>query len=1098
MSDLSKRIANLSPEKRALFELRFMQKVTSIAKDQAIPLRAASDRCPVSFAQQRLWVLDQFEPGSAVYNIPAAVRLSGLLDVAALEKSLNEIVRRHEALRTTFTAMQGEPLQVIRPALPLTMVLKDLRKVPESEREVELLRLAVEDAQRPFNLSQGPLIRATLLRLDQKDHVLLLTLHHIVSDGWSMGVLFRELSVLYKAFGSKESSPLPELPIQYADFAVWQRQWLQGEVLQKQLNYWKKQLHAAPPLLEIPGDRPRPVSQAYRGAHHTFLLPQSLTDALKALCRREEVTLFMLLLAGFKTLLCRYSGQSDIIIGSPIAGRNRVEVEELIGFFVNTLVLRTDLSANPTFKELLGRVREVCLGAYAHQDLPFEKLVGELQPARNLSYSPLFQVMFILQNAPRSTLEFPSLTVSPLEFDSGNTKFDLTLSLVERSEGLRGVMEYDTAIFDAPTIEKMAGNLRNLLEGVVANPEQRIFELPLLTAAERHQMLVEWNDTKKDFARDKCIHHLFEAQVGRSPEAVALVFEDRQITFGELNHRANQLAHHLKSLGVEPEELVGIFMERSLEMIVGLLGILKAGGSYVPMDPAYPQVRLNFMLQETGVPVLLTQKRLLDALPEGKAKVICLDSDWAVIAEESDENLGRDSTAVDLAYVMYTSGSTGKPKGVIGLHRGAVNRFEWMWKRYPFEAGEICCQKTSLSFVDSVWEIFGPLLHGIRTVIIPDEMIKNPHHLIQYLADKQITRIVLVPSLLRVILDADDNLQNRLPKLKLWISSGEILSKELCQRFHEIMPQGKLLNLYGSSEVSADVTCYDTTLMRGEVYSVPIGRPISNTHVYILDRHQQPLPVGVAGELHIGGDGLARGYLNYPELTTEKFIQDPFNDDQSARLYKTGDLARFLPDGNIEYVGRIDHQVKMRGFRIEPGEIEFVLSNHEAIKECAVVLCEDAQGNEVLVAFIVCYESFSNLSLRRFLRENLPHYMIPAQFIQLDALPLTPNGKIDRKTLSLSVDGPTIREREFVPPNSSVEKDIAKIWRSVLSVDQIGLKDNFFDLGGHSLMVIKVISMMQEKLKVTLKFRDFMYQTLGQIAAICEENKAEYAANDNN
>ena len=1068
-SDTSKRIANLSPEKRALLELRLMKKDKLTAKDEKIFRRGAIAQCPLSFSQQRLWLLDQFDPGNSAYNITKAFRLMGLLDVTAIEKSLNEIVQRHESLRTTFSTVQGEPVQIIAPTLTLTVPLTDLRKLAANDQEAELRRMITREARRPFDLFCGPLLRAALLRVNDKDHVLVLTLHHIVTDGWSMRVLFRELSVLYTAFCTGSAPRLSELPVQYADFAVWQRQWLQSEILEGQLSYWKEQLVGAPPYLELPTDRPRPAIQAYRGSCHSLILPPSLTRRLKTLSREEGVTIFMILLAGFKVLLYRYTGQGDIILGSPVANRTRVEIEELIGFFVNTLILRTDLSGNPTFRQLLGRVREVCLGAYAHQDLPFEKLVEEFQPKRTLSHSPLFQVMFNLQNTPKSNLQLPGLTVSPLEVDTEAAKFDLTLLLVEDSEAIRGELEYDTELFDAATIERLAGHYQTILEGIVVNPEQRLSELLVLTPAELNQLLVEWNDTKAEYPTDKCIHELFEEQVEQTPENVAVVFEGEQLSYRELNRRANQLAHHLQSLGVGPGSRVGIWMERSLELMVALVGTLKAGGAYVPLDPNYPQDRLSFMLGDAQVPALLTRERFLKDLPEYAGHVVCMDRDGEAISRESEENLVSRIGPNDAVYVIYTSGSTGTPKGVIGLHRGAVNRLNWMWRVYPFKGGEVCCQKTYLSFVDSVWEIFGPLLQGVPTVIISDDAVKDPQLLIEGLAANHVSRIVLVPSLLRVLLDSFGDLQKRLPELRLWVTSGEEIPVELAKRFGQAMPEARLINLYGSSEVSADVTCYE---IGGDPLEqrVPIGRPIDNTQVHLLDEHLNPVPIGVHGELHVGGAGLARGYLNRPDLTAERFIANPFR--LGEVLFKTGDLGRRLADGSIEYLGRRDHQVKIRGFRVELGEVESQIKGLEAVSNCVVVLREDRPGDQWLVAYYVPREgdTVSGSHVRRHLESKLPDYMVPQYFVELSSIPLTPNGKVDRKALP-KPQADSSSEQGYVAPRTETEQKIAGVWQQVLNREKVGVYDDFFEVGGHSLLATQVLSRVNRLFNMQLPLR---------------------------
>jgi amino acid adenylation domain-containing protein len=914
-----------------------------------------------------------------------------------------------------------------------------------------------------------------LLQINDDQHILVLTIHHIVSDAWSMGILTRELWALYDALANGRPSLLQDLPVQYAAYAVWQREWLQGEVLESQLSYWTEHLKELP-VLNLLTDHPRPAKQSFRGARHPISLPESLTAAVNELSRHAEVTQFMTLLAAFQVLLYRYSGQEDVVVGSPIANRNRTEVEGVIGFFVNTLVLRTDLSGNPTFRQLISRVRDICLGAYGHQDLPFEKLVQELHPERDLSRNPLFQVMFVLQNTPRPLPQPAGLSIERVDVLPATSPFDLSLYLRERDGKLVGFFEYNTDLFEPQTIERMIGHFGTLLKGIVADPGRPISTLPLLTEAERH-LLVQWNKTAADYPKDSCIHELFEAQVKRTPDATALQFEGKQLTYRELNSRANQLAHYLRRLGAGPEKRVGICVERSLEMVVGLLGILKAGGAYVPLDPVYPGDRLEFMLNDAQVLVLLTQKPLVRQLPRTKALAVYLD-DLTVFNQENKENPTRDTKADGAAYVIYTSGSTGTPKGVVGLHRGAVNRCAWMWSTYPFEANEMSCVKTSLSFVDSLWEVFGPLLNGIPSTIVPDQVAKDPQLLIQTLANNHVTRIVLVPSLLKAILDLDPNLQSHLPELKLWTSSGEPLSRELAERFRQCLPNAKLLNLYGSSEVSADATCYETRKTESSG-SISIGRPIYNTQVYLLDSHLQPVPIGISGEICVGGAGLARGYLNQPQLTTERFISNAFSDEPRSRLYRTGDLARYLSNGNIEFLGRVDNQVKIRGHRIEPAEVEAVLNQHPAVRENVVVAHEGTSSAERhLVAYVVSTDqsTLSTNRFRGFLKDKLPEFMVPSVFVALETLPLMPNGKVDRGALPLPETTRLELENVFVGPRTEAEQLVAQVWREVLKVEKIGVRDNFFELGGHSLTATQVIARLREAFRTELPLR-FLFET---------------------
>ena len=1052
---------------------------------------AKSRQVPLSFSQQRLWFLDQLDPGSPSFNISQAVRLKGELNLQALNRALNTIVARHESLRTNFTSVEDEPTQIIAPAREVEIQRLDLGELPQEERVTEARRLASEASLRGFNLEQDQLLRASLFKLDDQDQVLLLVMHHIVSDGWSMGVLIRELGDLYEAFSNSRPSQLPELPIQYGDFARWQREWLEGEALNKQIDFWKQQLAGAPAMLELPTDKSRPVIQTFTGAYHTSAVGKELTESLKELSRRERVTLFMTLLAAFQTMLYRYANQDDILIGTPIANRTSTETEGLIGLFVNMLVMRTDLSGNPTFRELLGRVREIALDAFAHQDLPFDKLVEELQPERSLSHTPMFQALFALQNVPKTTWKLSSLELQEFSYPKRTSKLDLSLYVGERANGLALSFEYSTDLFHAATIEGMAGHFQTLLEGIVANPEQRIAELPLLSAQERSQLLIEWNDTEVDYRNDKCIHTLFEEQVEKTRDKVALISETGQLTYGELNQRANQLAHHLKRRGVGPEVLVGICVERSLEMVVGLLAILKAGGAYVPLDPSYPEERISFMLADSRARLLLTQQHLRGSLATWGGQTICLDSEWQEIARDSGENPADAASAENSAYVLYTSGSTGQPKGVVSAHRGSVNRFEWMWRVYPFAEDEVCCQKTALSFGDSIWEIFGPLLQGVPLVIIPDEAVKDPQRFITALSSKRVTRLVLVPSLLRVMLELGEDLAQQLGALRYCVCSGETLPVELATMFRKQVPHAKLINLYGSSEVAADVLCYEVGRTEG-VATIPLGRPIANTSAYVLDANFQPAPVGVPGEICIGGEGLARGYLNQPILTAEKFVPDPFSREDGARLFRTGDIGRYLADGNVEYHGRRDHQVKVRGFRIELEEIEALLASHQKIHQAVVVAYKGEHDDQQLVAYIVAAaEAPSDSELRDHLRRKLPEYMVPSAFVLLQALPLTPSGKISRLALPAPSRAQLATGAEFVAPRNDIERGLAEIWIEVLKREAVGVNDNFFEIGGHSLLATQVVSRIRKRFELELSVRSmFEHPTLaGMAVAIGELQK---------
>ena len=995
--------------------------------DAPLVSAARPDRLPLSFAQERLWFLQQLEPDTAAYNIPTATLIEGQLNIDALDRALNEVVKRHEALRTTFTVTDGTPGQVILPELRLKLAVVNLLHLSETESEAEARRLIAEYAQRPFDLSEAPLLRVILLKLSHSKHVFV-TIHHLIADAWSIGILFNELSIFYDGHSSGRPSALPELPIQYADFAVWQRQWLQGEALESLISYWKRQLGDNLPVAELPTDRPRPVRETFRGARQYFVLPESLVGAIKELSRREAVTLFMTLLAAFKTLLHCYSYREEVMVGSPVAGRNHGEVENLIGIFVNTLVLRTDFSGNPSFRELLARVRDVCLGAYAHQDLPFEKLVEELQPERDLGRNPLFQVMFILQNTPVSVINFTGLMARRLEVDSGTAKFDLTLSLAEQDKKLIGFFEYNTDLFDHSTIDRMIGHFRRLVEGTVTNPEQPLSSFPLLTETERHQLLVEWNDTAADYPKDSCVHELFEAQVERAPETIAVQFEGEQLSYRELNNRANQLAHHLRGLGVGPEKLVGICVERSLEMVIGLLGILKAGGAYVPLDPTYPRERLAFMLEDAQVSIVLTQEQFIgngrsrpvlseaEGIEDGdsrfsildpRIKLVCLDRDWPVIQGESTENLQSQSDSNNLAYVIYTSGSTGQPKGVQIEHQSVINCFHSIREQIGLTEKDILFAVTSISFDIAALESYLPLTTGAKLVLASRDEVLDGRQLLDRLTECGATVMQATPAAWRLLLDAGWKGKRSFKIL----CGGEVLTRELANQLRS--DGASLWNLYGPTET----TIWSTIAkIEPDEDPVPIGRPIANTQTYILDSHLQPVPVGVHGELYIGGDGLARGYLNRPELTAERFVANPFNSQPGARLYRTGDRARYRADGNIEFLGRGDNQIKIRGYRIELGEIETVLNQHPTVKETVVVAVNDGSSDfenpksktrtecsrsienpKSLVAYLVSNaEKPSATELRSFLKEKLPDYMIPSWFVFMETIPLTPNGKIDR------------------------------------------------------------------------------------------------------
>ncbi|HZR97743.1 MAG TPA: amino acid adenylation domain-containing protein [Chloroflexota bacterium] len=1088
--------AELSRRKAEIVALLRLAARTAAPAAPAITPVRRDGRLPLSFSQQRLWFLDQLQPGSSAYNIFSLQRLRGPLRVPVLQRTLAELLRRHESLRTRFDTIDGEAVQVIDPPGPFELRVVDLSHLPAPERSERVRQLALEEACQPFDLRRAPMLRAVLFREDETDHVLAATVHHIAADGWSLGILGRELCALYAAYLDDRPSPLPELPIQYADFSAWQRQWLQGQRLQDQLAYWKQQLSGPLPALDLPTDFPYPATRSGRGARHLFVLDTALIDAVKALSRREGATLYMTLLAAFKALLYRWTRQEDLLVGTPVAGRRHVETEPLVGFFVNTLVLRTDLSGEPTFRELLARVRAVTLDAYANQDLPFEKLVEALQPERDTSRPPLFQVLFSLQNMDLEDVQLAGLTVQPIIPECATSRFDLSCELCERPEGMYVSVEYNTDVFTESTIQRLEAHYATLLAAIVATPDARISELPLLSEAERQQLLVAWNATQAAYPREASVQRLFEARAARVPEAVAVEFEGRQITYGELNRRANQLARHLQRLGVGPETIVGVYLERSLEMVVALLGILKAGGAYLPLDPLFPPDRLAYMLDDSRAAVLLTQTRLDGTLKPRDATVVCLDAEWPRIAAHSAENLPGPGDPDRLAYVLYTSGSTGRPKGV-QIPQGALVNFLCSMREAPgLSSEDVLVAVTTLSFDIAGLELFLPLITGARVVLASSAVAVDGVALRTVLETSGATTVQATPATWRLLIAAG---WEGTPALRI-LCGGEALPRELAAQLLDRC--GALWNMYGPTE-----TTIWSTIAKIESADdvIPIGRPIANTQTYVLDARLQPVPIGVPGELYIGGDGLARGYLNQPELTAQKFIPNPFaapagtsqGGGQSARLYRTGDLVRYRADGSLEYLQRVDHQVKIRGFRIEMGEIETVLEQHPAVRQAVVVAREDAPGDKRLVAYVVPARenALPTAELREHLKEKLPTYMVPALLVPMAALPLTPNGKVDRKALPAPEETRVERATQFVAPRGEVERQIAAIWQAVLQIEAVGVEDNFFDLGGHSLLILQVHGKLCRAFNTDLTIAQmFQYPTVRALAEYVQRPRQQAAA----
>ena len=1086
--DISQQIANLSPKQRALLEKRLQQKKIKRPSSSIIPKRQPSDIIPLSFAQQRLWFIQQLEPDNNSYNVPSSFRIKGKLQVEILEQTLNEIVKRHEMLRTSFTTdSDRQPIQVVTPFQPFSLPIIDLQDIANAEAEVQ--RLVIRESLRPFDLSES-LLRLILLKLSEKEHILLITTHHIVCDRWSIGVFLREMTTLYNGFfkatevgkGEDNKTPLnlSPLPIQYGDWSIWQRQWLQGDLLDKQINYWQEKLGQDLPILDLPTKRSRPLVPSYRGKHHPIALSPALSDSLKAVSAKEKVTLFTLLLSAFKVLLCRYTDQDDIVIGTEIANRNRREMEGLIGLLVNTLVLRTDLSGNPSFKTVLQRVREVTLGAYAHQDLPFEKLVEVLNPDRHLSQMmPLFQVKFDFQLATVKPLQLSDLSLERLLGEQETVKYELRLNLQDTNEGINGQIEYSTDLFTDETIARMAEHFQVLLEGIISNPEKPISELPLLSQIEQAKLLTVNSEqfSSLSIPNNANIPQLFEEQVNKNPDAIALSFEEEKLTYQEINIQANKLAHYLQKLGVKPEVKVGICVERSPLMVIGLLAILKAGGAYIPLDPAYPQERLNFILEDAQISILLSRQS--QEIKKGDFATIDLDKDCAKFAQEKTENPDNNLDPNNLAYVIYTSGSTGNPKGVAIAHRNTVELLYWAKNSFSPKLLQGVLASTSICFDLSVFELFVPLCWGYQ-VILSENVLDLP-----YLAAKEeITLINTVPSAIAQLLRI-----NGIPtSVKAINLAGEALPHRLVEELEKLSHIETIFNLYGPSE---DTTYSTYTSVKSNADGVvTIGKGISNTQTYILDRYLNLVPQGVIGELYLSGAGITRGYLGRSPLTAEKFLPNPFMEGIYSRLYKTGDLVRYDGEGNLEFLGRRDNQVKVRGYRLEIGEIEAALSQYPDIIENAVMVWREDNNNQRLTAYIVVEEAFSQKQLRRFLGEKLPKYAIPTTFLELPALPRLPNGKLDRKSLPLPENLGRSLENEYIEPQTETEKIIAEIWQNALKIEKIGLYDNFFELGGHSLLAINVIAEMSEKLEIKISLRSLFQQpTIAGLEAQISENE---------
>lgn len=1066
---IEQRLAALSPEHRVLLQKIQAKKAGDTTSENIRQNARPGKYYRLSPAQRRLWILDKMEQSGDVYNVPSLYFLHGPLDTAVLSSAIDMLVDRHWILQTRFVVVDGEPMQYIDKDIPVSLEVHSLEQAFSTSQsrtnvtQPELITRTLES----FDLKSGPLIRIHLYKLDTQTHALMFVMHHIISDGWSMRVLMRELGQIYQSKLMPTPQNLEALPIQFADYAEWFCNQIAGNKFDEGIAYWTNQLKNAPPL-ELPTQRLRSREQRFAAGTFAFDFSAGLTDDMKQVAAREQITPFTFLLAVLYVLLFRYSSQKDISVGTNVAGRVHRQTAKLIGFFINTIVLRADLSGDPRFLTFLHHVRETAMTGFKHQDVPFERIVEAVQPERVINRNPLYQVV-ISQHMPEENFSFAGIEVERPPRQRLASQVDLEIYLGDTDTGITGEIIYSTALFDAAFIERLAANYVALLSEIVADPDQHLSTYAGISDEEREKVLALSYGKEADYSSLGCVHQEFERQVLATPEATAIVDGQRSLAFRALNAQANQLAHYLRRLGVNNEDRVGIYVNRSIEQMVAILGTLKAGGVYLPLDPDYPLERIHFMLNDSKTKVLITNENRLELKQEYTGQIVDLHRDQKSIASESDHNPNTPVSLDSALYVIYSSGSTGTPKGAVGLHRGAINRCNWMWRAFPFSRSDVCCLKTRTSFVDSVWELFGPLLCGIPLTLIPDEVVQDPALLIDALASERVTRLVLVPSLLRAILKNVDDIAARLPHLELWTAGGESLPDELYHLFRKTLPKARLLNIYGSSEVSADVTAVELTADKHRSH-VSIGRPIDNTQIYILDKFMNPTPIGVPGEIYVGGDGIARGYHNRPDLTAAHFIQDPFSAEPDARLFKTGDLAKFDENGEILYLGRVDTQIKLRGFRIELGEIEAALESIDEVQ--TAVVSHEVAPHEHLVAFYTTADTGLSLdaaTLRARLRTKLPAYMVPTTFNQIDVMPLLPSGKIDRRTLT-NFESYTENDRAaksvIVTP---LERELIEIWREVLQRETIGVDDDFFELGGHSLLAMSIVSRINSKLGRTLQ-----------------------------
>ena len=1105
MSDeLKARLQNLTPAQRALLERRLLEKQMTDARRNAVTRRDVFSPVPLSYSQELLWLLSQFADRGVAYNAPAAFRLGGPIDAEVLERALQALAERHEILRTSYDLIDERPMQIIGTSADVRLSTIDLSGREPEERERELHRILQEESEHPFDLRTDPVMRSTLIKLAPDDHIFLHVLHHVATDGYSRAIIFRDLTALYDSIAEGQPSPLPQLAIQYADYALWHRRWLESGVLERQLEYWKDRLAGAPARLELPTDFSRPAVRSYHGDHRNLMIDPALREALRDLGREHDGTLFIALLAAFTTLLHRYSGQDDIVVGTPFAGRNRSEFEEMVGYFINPLALRVDLSGDPTFRTLLDRARETTIEAFKHADVPYGVVVNSTNPERDLSQTPVFQAMMVLHNPAWQTRrpKFEPRGVTAIEFVHQKewAKFDVLVGMSERQNGLNTTWEYSTELFEHGTIERMTQHFRELIASAVADPERPLSRLSMLTRDERSKVLVDWPSEAPIETHDRPVKELFEEQATRTPDAPAVAFEGERLSYDALNRRANRLARRLQELGVGPNRLVGVFMEKSLDLVVTVLAVVKAGGAYVPIDPLYPQDRVAFMLADAAPAVVVTQEHLVDALPEGAAPLV---ADWDELAQQEDSDLATVAGADDLAYVIYTSGSTGMPKGAVITNRSLTSAYHSYEHAYGLRNVSSHLQMASFSFDVFTGDFIRALLSGGKLVLCPLTILMDPERLYALMIEEQIDCAEFVPAVANLLFDYAAGTGRDLGFMRVIVVSSEAWRNERYTFFKSLVgPETRLINSYGLTEATIDSTYFEAEDESALVPDrfVPIGRPLPNTQVYILDSNLQPVPIGLPGELCVGGVAVARGYLNRPELTAERFVPDPFqNTDCGGLLYRTGDLVRWLPDGNIEFIGRTDRQVKIRGFRIEPGEVEAALERHPAVDSAAVVVREDRPGEGRLVAYVIPSDGGSVVpkDLRPMLAERLPAYMVPAAFMAVTEFPLTPNGKIDRDRLPEPPAHDAELSTDFVEPRSGTERVVADIWCDVLSLESVGADENFFELGGHSLLATRVLARMRQRFEIELTLRTiFEFPTVAGLAMAVDDAGARDGAGD--